>query len=63
MATMQKSSVAVRSSSSANLVAARPIAQRLCFQPVVRQSAQQQRSSVGRAMPKVRLSSRPASGG
>ncbi|KAG2439213.1 hypothetical protein HXX76_004575 [Chlamydomonas incerta] len=54
MATMQKSSVAVRSSgSSANLVAARPIAQRLCFQPVVRQSAQQQRSSVGRAMPKV----------
>ncbi|KAG2499030.1 hypothetical protein HYH03_003215 [Edaphochlamys debaryana] len=52
-ATMQRvSSQSVTGrSSSASLVAARPIAQRLCFQSVVRQPAQ--RSSGARAAPKV----------
>ncbi|GFR46633.1 hypothetical protein Agub_g8243, partial [Astrephomene gubernaculifera] len=54
MATLQRSCTGtVRSSNQANLVSARPIASRLCFQPIIRQAAQQQRSLVGRAMPKI----------
>ncbi|GLC37772.1 hypothetical protein PLESTB_001475200 [Pleodorina starrii] len=54
MATMQRSCTGTsRSGASASLVSARPIAQRLCFQPAVRLSAKQQRAAAGRAMPKI----------
>ncbi|GIL70968.1 hypothetical protein Vretimale_4063 [Volvox reticuliferus] len=54
MATIQRSCTgSARSGNHASLVADRPIAQRLCFQPAVRLAARQQRAVAGRAMPKV----------